>query len=231
MSLFKSLSLRCPSCGAEQAFDAVHSVNADRRPDLRVAILNDEFQRVACANCAAPLRLDPDFTLLDQARGLWISAAPLAELGQWPALEARARDTFEETYGAGAPAGAQEIGRALKPRVTFGWAGLREKLLVAEQGLDDVAVELCKMAVMRSGAPVQLERDTELRLVAVEGDELVFAWLRSTDELPDESISVGRALYDDIAEDTAGDWAKLRDSISAGPFVDINRMLIAPSGS
>jgi hypothetical protein len=227
MSLFKSLSLRCPACGTAQAFDAVHSVNADRRPDLRVAILNDDFQRGDCVNCGAPMRLDPDFTLLDQAQGQWISAAPLAELAQWKAQEERARTTFDESYGPAASRGAQEIGRSLRPRVTFGWAGLREKLLAADQGLDDVSLELCKLAVLRSGAPLQMQRDTELRLVGVEGDELVFAWLLSSDEQQDQAMRVGRALYDDIAADVDGQWAKLRTALSAGPFVDINRMLIA----
>lgn len=35
------------------------------------------------------------------------------------------------------------------------------------------------------------------------------------------------ALYDDIAQDAGGGWAKLHGAITAGPFVDINRMLIA----
>lgn len=229
MSLFKSLTLRCPSCGTDQPFDAVHSVNADRRPDLRVAILNDQFQRVACSNCSAPLRLDPDFTLLDQARGLWVNAAPLAELENWQTHEAQAQATFDEAYGSGAPSGAQDIGRTLKARVTFGWAGLREKLLSAENGLDDVAIELCKMALMRSGAPMQLQNDTELRLIEVAGDELVFAWVRASDEAGGETITVARALYDDIAADSDGNWGKLRARFSAGPFVDLQRTLIAPS--
>lgn len=226
MSLFRSLSLRCPSCGTEQPFDAVHSVNADRRPDLRVAIVDDQFQRSNCGNCAAPLRLDPDFTLLDQAQGLWISAAPLAALGEWKAHEERARAVFDEGYGPGASSGAQAIGHTLKVRVTFGWAGLREKLFAADQGLDDVALELCKLAIMRSGAPVQVQRDTELRLVGVEDGELVFAWLLSSDESQDETMRVGRALYEDIADDAGGNWSKLREKIADGPFVDISRMLI-----
>lgn len=230
MSLFRSLTLRCPSCGTEQPFDAVHSINADRRPDLRVAILDDDFQRVNCSHCNAPLRLDPDFTLLDQAQGLWISASPLSGLGQWQALEARARETFDEGYGPGASQGAQAIGAKLALRVTFGWAGLREKLFAADQGLDDVTLELCKLAIMRSGAPVQLQRDTELRLIGVDGGELVFAWMLSSDESTDAEMRVGRALYGEIAEDSAGNWAKLRAKLTAGPFVDINRVLIAQPG-
>ena len=45
MSIFESTELACPACGAINAFEAVNSVNADRRADLRRAILDGSFQR------------------------------------------------------------------------------------------------------------------------------------------------------------------------------------------
>ena len=36
MSLFLTQELPCPSCRTPVSFELVHSVNADRRPDLRV---------------------------------------------------------------------------------------------------------------------------------------------------------------------------------------------------
>lgn len=229
MSLFRTVSLTCPACATAQDFDAVLSVNADRRPDLRRAIADDAFQRVECRHCAQPMRLDPDFTLLDQGQGLWVAAQPLAGLSNWPQREEAGRAMFDEAYGAGAPQGAQAIGAALRPRVTFGWAGLREKVFLADQGLDDVTVELLKMATLHSGAPAPVAADTELRLVDVQGDDLVLAWMLSTDQSVDSTLRVARALYDDIAADEAGAWAPLRGKVSAGLFVDLNRMLIVPA--
>ena len=40
MSLFESAKSPCPKCGTPHAFEVVASVNADRRPDLRAAILD-----------------------------------------------------------------------------------------------------------------------------------------------------------------------------------------------
>lgn len=227
MSLFKPTTLTCPACRADVPFDAVHSINADRRPDLRLAILAETFQQQACPNCRTVFRLDPQFNFMDLENHQWINAAPLAALGDWKAQEATAQGLFDEVYGEQAPDAAREIGASLNRRVTFGWAALREKLLAAANGLDDVTLELCKSAVLRSGTPAPVSAATELRLIAVEGDELVFGWLLAADESLGPVLRVSRALYDQIALDADGDWEDLRAEIDAGLFVDLNRLLIA----
>jgi CpXC protein len=54
MSKFETQTLTCPSCGEAVDFEAVASVNADRRPDLREAILDFSFQRQVCLGDDAP---------------------------------------------------------------------------------------------------------------------------------------------------------------------------------
>jgi hypothetical protein len=228
MSLFKTTMLKCPSCGKEVAFEAVHSVNADRRPDLRQEILAETFQQKPCPQCGTAFRLDPEFNLLDIARGQWIAAAPLASLGQWKAQEDHARDVFANSYGAEASDMAQEIGRKLKPRITFGWPALREKLVVADEGLDDVTLELCKSAAIRALEGAPLGPESELRLVAVEEEDLIFLWVRTADEAAGQALRVPRELYDDISDDPDEDWSELRQAIEGDQalFIDLNRLLI-----
>src|SRR5262245_787748 len=137
MSIFVPISLSCPGCGTAVPFAAVMSVNADRRPDLRSAILNRSFQRESCPNCSESFRLDPELTYFDMARQQWILVQPAAMLPQWVDLEKQAKATFERTYGPGAPPMLQALGRKLQVRITFGWAALREKLLAVEHGLQD----------------------------------------------------------------------------------------------
>src|SRR5664279_3669620 len=145
MSLFKTIEIKCPACGVTTPFEAVHSVNADRRPDLRKEILANEFQRVQCGACDAPFRLDPSFNYIDLKRGQWIAALPVVELENWKQREDAARQTFALAWGEE----AREIGAGLRPRLTFGWPALREKILAREHGLDDVALEACKATAMR----------------------------------------------------------------------------------
>jgi hypothetical protein len=226
MSVFENTKLKCPSCGADVKFSAVHSVNADRRPDLREAILDESFQRRECPSCQQSFRLAPDLNYLDVGRGQWFAAHPLADLARWQEVEQHDREAFDRAFGEQARTAAREIGADLHPRITFGWAGLREKILAARLGLDDVILECAKIAILRSLDSAPLRDDTELRLVdELEDDTLLFVWIELATEAVIESVQVPRALYDDIASNNEL-WAGLRAELSAGLYVDINRLLV-----
>jgi len=224
MSLFKTVSLKCPSCGAPQAFDAVHSLNADRRPDLRAQVLDGSFQSKACGKCEAEFRLEPSFNYIDHGRGQWIDAAPLGALLDWAGEEGRAQALFDDAYGPEASDDAKALGAAMTRRVTFGWAALREKLLAADQRLDDLTLELVKTAILRSGLPAELDKDTDLRLLDAGPKALVFGWQDAATGAVGATLEVARGLYDQIDADDAGAWAELRASIGAGLYVDVARL-------
>ena len=82
MSLFQTEEVACPSCGEKVNFDVVYSVNADRRPDLREAVLDGTFQEATCANCDKSFRLAPELSYLDVARRQWILVQPFEQLEQ-----------------------------------------------------------------------------------------------------------------------------------------------------
>jgi hypothetical protein len=229
VSIFNEMTVRCPACGDENAFRAVRSVNADRRADFRAAILDESFQRTTCSACGTTFRVDPDFAYVNADRGQWIAALPLVKLARWKEEEGEAKRVFDRVYGAEASPAVQAIGKKVRPRVTFGWAGLREKLVIVAQGLDDVTIELCKAAVIRGSASSPIGSDTELRLLAVDPADasLVFGWLQSTDEAEGPKVRLPRNVYDEIGSDESGAWADLRAGVEAGLYVDLNRMLLA----
>ena len=227
MSLFQTTQIVCPLCKSRFSFEAVHSVNADRRPALREAILANEFQRMACPQCHEGFRLAPSFTYLDVAHGHWIVAAPVTGLADWAAREKTARELFGLVYGDGAPAAARAIGKRVKPRITFGWPALREKLVASELGLDDVVVEACKAAVMRSSRELPFNAETDLRLLNLNGDKLVMGWQRAADGTLGDVMGVPKKLYDAIAANEDGRWSSLREAFEGQLFVDLDRMLIA----
>jgi hypothetical protein len=227
MSIFRHRDLACPKCGAAVPFDTVHSVNADRRPAQRLSILAGSFQRETCAACGATFRLDPEFNYVDAARGQWIAAAPVHALGDWERREEVARALFERAYGADAADVAQEIGARLKPRLTFGWPALREKLLAADQGLDDVALEACKATAMRGLDELPIEGASDLRLVAVGPERLVFGWQDNADAELGEVVGVPRALHDSVVADPDGAWAPFKARYDGALFVDLGRDLVA----
>ena len=227
MSLFKETLIDCPSCARSLSFETVHSLNADRRPDLRAAVLDSRFQRTSCPHCGASFRLDCDFTVLDVKRGQWVVAAPVAAIADWPAQEAAARAMFARAYGDEAPGIARELGANLKPRIVFGWPALREKLLVGELGLDDVALEAVKATVLRASASIPGRAVAELRLVAADRNDLLLAWQRSYDGAAGSVLAAPRALHDKVAAGQAGDgWEAFRAGFEGALFVDLKRELV-----
>ena len=205
MSVFETVNVPCPACHKLVEFNAVYSVNADRRPDLRDAIIKQRFQRQACPSCQETFRLDPELHYFDAGRGQWIAvfpANPGSAVGR--NCEQQARGAFDQSFGPAAGAMAQSIGASLRSRVTFGWAGLREKLVAEEEGLDDIVLELLKITIVRSVPKSPLKNSTELRFYGIEKGKLVLAWIRSGSEQTVEVLHLPRKLYDDIAERPRG---------------------------
>lgn len=227
MSLFRTTEVVCPVCSTKVDFKLVDSVNADRRPDLRQAIVDGTFQQLDCPKCKSRFRLDSNFNLLDIGRGQWIAAEPVANANEWKAREEAARELFSRAYGEQAGELAQEVGSGLKPRLVFGWPALREKLLAGNHGLDDVAIEGCKATAMRNSAELPFSGDADLRLVDVKDDKLVFAWVNPADNTTGEMIAMPRTLHDEIAADEEGDWFSFKNDFADAYYVDLNRILIA----
>jgi hypothetical protein len=164
-------------------------------------------------------------TYLDVGRGQWIAVHPFCYIGEWGTLEDRDRAAFERGYGSNAAPAARALGRNLVPRVVFGWAALREKILAAEHRLDDVELELTKIAVLRGGGEVPLTATTELRYVDQEDGQLVLAWLVAESGAVAQVLKVPGGLYREIAADRGG-WRDLRDELTDKMFVDMQRLMI-----
>lgn len=226
MSLFTVAEASCGACGSRREVSRAASVNADRREDLRQAILNGSFQAELCHGCGERMRLPAQLSYLDIGRGQWIIAEDTAALATWRDAEASAQALFDSSFGRAAPALARELGSGLAPRLVFGWPALREKLLCRELGLDDVTLELLKLAIVRSVPGSPLADDMELRLVEGSGETLGFAWLRVPGEAGVAGLSVGRSLHEAIERDPAP-WAGLREALQPHLFVDIRRLFLA----
>lgn len=222
MSLFSNPTLTCESCGHVYSIDAVESINADRRPDYREAILGNQFQDMVCPNCGYSFRLAPLFSYLDVGHGQWIACWPAPRMPEYRAAEAEATELFNKTYGPEAPAAAHELGAGLSPRVTFGWPAVREKLLIGELGLNDVVLEMMKLDLLRRLPEAPVQTGVELRLIERQDERLRLRWLNAQDESMISQISVGTELYDAIAADETG-WAEIRAMLTDGPFVDMQK--------
>jgi hypothetical protein len=209
------------------SFELVHSVNADRRPDLRDAILKRSFQRQPCTSCGYEFRIEPEFSYMDMRRGQFLAVWPSPAAEDFESYEERSRSRFEQAYGADAPPEAQDIGRLLTPRVVFGWIALNEKIIAQEAGIDDVLLELAKLAIIRTDANgTGLSTGTELRLIGVEEEKLVLGWFPRGGEDLINVVAVPKVLLKEI-ESQPDQWTDLRDELAKSYFVDYRRFFIA----
>jgi hypothetical protein len=226
MSILDAAEAVCPQCGATAEVTLVVSVNAVRRPDLRVAILDGSFQAVACPNCATMMRLPPEFIYLDLHRGQWIAIHPSDRLPEWPRLETAARAIFDSSFGDGASEATRGLFDDVVPRIAFGWPALREKLLCADFGLNDTFLEVLKLELMRNAEGAPYADDIDIRLVEGDADTLAFDWVSTRDEYVAASMSVPRRAYDDLSADPAP-YAALTAPLDGQLFIDLRRLLLS----
>ena len=221
MSRARPLTLTCPECQASLQAEVLESVNVDRHPQLRDAILEGTFQRFDCA-CGVSIQLEPEaLSYLDVGRKQWLVFQPHGNLADWRAQEPGVQTLFDQALGSQASAPAQELGRGISPRLVFGWPALREKLLARELGLDDVRLECVKLALIKNQGLVP-EAGQELRLAGRRGEALVLEHLDVASRSVLQSFGVPQGLYEEISGD--GGWASLVEQLSAGPFVDVQRL-------
>ena len=225
MSIFIPARARCGACGTQVQTRLAASVNADRRPDLRAAILDCTFQSMACTGCGARVRLPAHLTYIDMARGQWILVEDMTEIERWREVEAEAADLYSASFGASATPLQRDMGRDLTPRLVFGWTALREKLIAGEAGMDDVALELMKISVLRNVPAPPFTGRSELRLIDVAGTGITLRWIDGLTEEGIADLPMDREIYDDVEADQAS-WGVLREAIDTGLYVDMQRVLM-----
>ena len=225
MSLRNEIEVTCPKCGHVNTVFWASSLNAERHPALRDAILDESFQAITCSECQELLRLPSHMSYIDAVRGHWMLAEDTSELPNYAKHEAEAKALFDEAFGDRAPEPARELARGLRPRLVFGWQALREKLICTELSLDDVTLELMKLAILRGVADAQIGENIALRLISGDQKNLKF---KISDNMTEEIIStieVPRIVYDDVVSNEEA-WKPLREQLAGKVFVDIARLMI-----
>ena len=225
MSIFRTYELNCPACNTPVRFDLVMSVSADRRPDLRAAILDGTFQRKVCPACQTAFRPEPEFTYIDFARGQYIFVYPVDKRPAWQEWGAKAAAIFDSTLGKNATKEAVVLGKKVDPRVVFGWPALIEKILARQAGIDDRTLEVAKILVMQNSDESPVPGQLELRLVGDEDGDLIFAWVHALDRTVGDAMRVPRSLIAEIETQPTA-WKGVRDDVSEGLVVDFQRAML-----
>ena len=118
--------LVCPKCGRVQKLAMTVSVNAEENPELRRDILREGIFDWECLNCGYTAQMAYPLLYHDPKRRFMVALRP---------------------SGAVSKAEAVPAVRGLRLRSVKNPQELKEKILIFEAGLDDVAVELVKNAI------------------------------------------------------------------------------------
>lgn len=199
MSSKHTEQLTCPACSRLQEFAVWDTVEASEDPQLKEQLLSGQLLRMTCAKCGTAtdvsyrlLYHDRDYRLL-----LWLI----------PGDDMPSPD--DPRHGAVDP----DVAATHQLRVVRNGNALKEKIVIADAGLDDRVVELFK-AVMRQDTDSRIGQDDGLWFAGLDTEDgetvLVFAVLRGED-LVELTVSFDVfSRYADAAESYA-------ESLFAGP--------------
>ncbi|MCB9745030.1 MAG: hypothetical protein H6741_08275 [Alphaproteobacteria bacterium] len=224
MSISETNLVDCPNCEHPALMKSYASVNADRHSALRDEILEGRLLSETCTECGTTFRANPEFTYFDRGLGIWLNARPRGERAAWEDGEMNTQLTHLRIFGEGAPPAVVRIGAKLRARLTFGWPALVEKLLCSQHGLDDVTLELAKIAVVSGATDAIFVEDGELRVVAIDDEALTCAWLAGEPLEALSEVRIPRSLLAEI-EAEPEPWSELRELVSSGFYVDMERAL------
>jgi hypothetical protein len=159
MSESKKHKIRCPACQHEQEFTLWEAIDATQDPGLKEQLLAGQLNRMTCSQCQEETDIIAPMLYHDSETRLMIWLLP----------------GVQTPTGDDDGLGSQESGMDLiyHFRLVRTLNALKEKVVVAEAGLDDRALELFK---------VLMRRDPNSQLQA--GDTLLFAGLGEEESEP-----------------------------------------------
>lgn len=132
MSTQRNKDVSCPHCGAVVKTEMWPGIGAQESPLLRERVLNETLFDWKCPACGYEAQLVYPCLYHDKQHGFMVYIVPNAGCCAPEAVDVGGE--FPQFAG-------------MKKRVVATLAGLKEKILIFEAGLDDLAVELVKLAL------------------------------------------------------------------------------------
>jgi len=230
MSQTATHEVRC-RCGATVSVFCADSINAERHPHMRDAILSRTLHVFQCAACLTSISVEKSLLYVDLGRRQLYSMHPASER----ALEREHGDALIKIWSTAVGDQAGEAARTLfdgetfHVRLCYGLEELREKIVAHDAGLRDLVIEALKVEAMAEAEELRKLGVITLRFDGVNAaGQLVFVAERATD--PPTVLEVGlvidRARYDALAALAWQDLLARFPGIAAGPHVSLLRWTI-----
>lgn len=167
-----------------------------------------------------------DLVFTDFRRGEWVRVATPSSLPRWQQLEHDTEAQFQRAMLHGAPV-VSSLAETFRVRLVFDVGELRERLLIADAGLDDAIVECAKLACVAE-RPELVGPGQRIRLREVSaGGSIVFATVSA--ESPDRDLARWSARAGVLARISAdrASWRARNPELFERAFVSLDRYLLA----
>jgi len=188
-------TLYCPYCNTEQKHNLYPVVDLVENPSLKLGLLTDSLFSVHCNECENQFMVMHEMLVVDKEASFAILLAPDSSL----------TEVMEPS---------EEMGQYETLRLVHSSDELKEKILLADAGLDDKVIELCKMYLL-----MKMERKSHSLLYAdhQRGEaQMLFSLFNEKDEMQ-ETIQCSDGLYTQLLE-TAQEF-----SLKKGYFLCIDQ--------
>jgi hypothetical protein len=227
MSQTATHEVRC-RCGATVSVFCADSINAERHPHMRDAVLSRTLHVFQCAVCLGAIAVDKPLLYMDLGRRQLYSVHPAGERADERAHGEALIRIWSTAVGdqAGGAARQAFAGDEFHVRLCYGLEELREKLVGQDAGLRDLVIEALKAEVLAQSEELRRLGVVALRLDGVNAaGQLVLLAERPTDppSLLEVGLVVDRARYDALAALPWQDVLARFPGIAAGPHVSLLR--------
>lgn len=132
MSNVISKEVACPNCNDISSAHLYISINATTDPQFREDLLSEELLRFKCENCNYEGRFTYPILYNDMQRRFMVYLIP--QVDRFQLEDRQLEDDYRNLKG-------------ITKRITPDFNCLKEKIFIFESGLDDMAVELTKLAI------------------------------------------------------------------------------------
>ena len=214
MSQSRQEQVKCPSCGQPAVFTIWDSINATTDPELKERFMSGDLNAFRCEGCGDQTQIWYPVLYHDMQQLLLVWFMSGADK---PPDVPGLLDSMDGDDGAG-----------YRFRLVLSPNELKEKILLADAGLDDRVVELMKWLIRQNDHGARLKPDDVLLFAQVEEEEAVpemlFVILRGGEQL---SSSLPFSMYGELAEAVApqlgtiypgeGRWLRVHESQLGGP--------------
>ncbi|MBP5397071.1 MAG: CpXC domain-containing protein [Bacteroidales bacterium] len=186
MSIVKQALVKCSHCGAEHPLQVYKSVNAAQEPALKEKVKDGSLFLWACPKCSKTNLARYECLYHDPDKRLMVWLLPIGSVS--------------EAEMASISLHAKALGGYTLRKVTDVGA-LMEKVIALDEGLDDVALEICKYVMRQeqgetegtSGETGRIPAGAPLHFFRREEDKLIFTYPA---EGKMQALSVGMNIYE-----------------------------------